>query len=129
MFCAYMRFYSLDSDFLINCDKLELGVTQEGEIIDDAVLPSWASSFSDFLIKMRIALESDFVSANLPKWIDLIFGVKSRGGEAIECDNLFYPYTYAENVDWGKCRTSIEKQALETQVAEFGQVPAQLFQN
>ena len=31
-----------DSDFLINNGKLELGITQEGEIIDDSTLPSWA---------------------------------------------------------------------------------------
>jgi factor associated with neutral sphingomyelinase activation len=32
---------------------------------------------------MRMALESDYVSAHLPKWIDLIFGAKSKGEEAI----------------------------------------------
>ncbi|CAD8167100.1 unnamed protein product [Paramecium octaurelia] len=121
------EFYSLDPDFLINCDKLELGMTQEGEIIDDAIIPPWANSMTDFLLKMRMALESDYVSSQLPKWIDLIFGCKTRGDEAVKQDNLFYPYTYAENVNWNQCRTSIEKQALETQVAEFGQVPIQLF--
>ena len=35
------RFYS-DEDFLINSERLELGVTSEGEVIDDAFLPSWA---------------------------------------------------------------------------------------
>jgi hypothetical protein len=35
------RFYS-DEDFLINSERLELGVTAEGEIIDDANLPNWA---------------------------------------------------------------------------------------
>ena len=32
----------MESDFLINNEKLELGVTQEGEIIDDVELPPWA---------------------------------------------------------------------------------------
>lgn len=69
---------------------------------------------------MRVALESEYVSANIQKWIDLIFGNKSRGEEALACDNLFYPYTYAENANWEKCRTPIERQALEVQVSEFG---------
>lgn len=49
---------------------------------------------------MRIGLESDIVTFNLPKWIDLIFGNKSRGDEALKNDNLFYPQTYNENVNW-----------------------------
>ncbi|CAD8111064.1 unnamed protein product [Paramecium primaurelia] len=122
------EFYGLDSDFLINCDKLELGITQDGEVIDDAVIPAWAENAVDFLAKMRIALESPYVQVNLPQWIDLIFGSKSSGNEALLNDNLFYPYTYAENVNWDKCKTDIERQALEIQVTEFGQVPLQLFQ-
>ena len=36
------EFYFSDGDFLINNDKLELGMTSEGELINDAVLPNWA---------------------------------------------------------------------------------------
>ena len=60
-------------------------------------------------MKMRMALESDYVSANINKWIDLIFGLKAHGEEAIESDNTFYPYTYAQNVNWEKCKTAIER--------------------
>ena len=45
-------------------------------MIDDSVLPAWAKDVNDFMIKMRAALESDYVSTNLHKWIDLIFGSK-----------------------------------------------------
>jgi hypothetical protein len=38
-----------------------------------------------FINKNRQALESDYVSANIHKWIDLIFGYKQRG---------MYMYTY-----------------------------------
>ncbi len=78
-------------------------------MIDDAVLPAWAKDGNDFMIKMRASLESDYVTANLHKWIDLIFGYKQSGEQALNCDNLFYPLTYAENVKWDKCRTSLER--------------------
>lgn len=40
-----------------------------------------------FLEVHRAALESDIVSRNLHKWIDLIFGYKQRGKEAEAADN------------------------------------------
>ena len=42
---------------------------------------------TDFLRKNRAALESEHVSANLHKWIDLIFGYKQRGEEAVKANN------------------------------------------
>lgn len=37
-------------------------------------LPPWAENPVDFICKHRKALESDYVSAHLHEWIDLIFG-------------------------------------------------------
>ena len=31
---------------------------------------------TDFMIKMKVAIESDYVTLNINKWIDLIFGLK-----------------------------------------------------
>jgi factor associated with neutral sphingomyelinase activation len=61
------------------------------------------------MVKMRAALESDYVTLNIHKWIDLIFGFKQTGEAALASDNMFYPYTYEENVRWDKCRTLLEK--------------------
>jgi len=76
--------------------------SQEGEAIDDVLLPEWAQDGYSFLQNMRAALESDYVSANLNSWIDLIFGYKQKGEEATANDNLFYPLCYEENIDWLK---------------------------
>lgn len=47
------EFYSTDADFLVNSQKLEMGSTPEGDVIDDVLLPKWAENAEDFLLKMR----------------------------------------------------------------------------
>lgn len=42
---------------------------------------------SDFLQKHKAALESQYVSEHLHEWIDLVFGFKQRGSEAIAAHN------------------------------------------
>lgn len=44
----------------------------------------------DFVHKLRTALESNYVSSHLHEWIDLIFGYKQRGDEALKADNSKY---------------------------------------
>jgi factor associated with neutral sphingomyelinase activation len=64
------------SDFLDNKLNLDLGVRSNGKLVDNVKIPRWATSSKDFLKKNRLALESSYVSNNLHKWIDLIFGCK-----------------------------------------------------
>ena len=42
---------------------------------------------SDFVQTLRNALESDYVSKKLHHWIDLIFGYKQKGEEALKANN------------------------------------------
>jgi factor associated with neutral sphingomyelinase activation len=65
-----------EENFLANKIGLDLGVRANGEKVNDIILPAWAESPKDFLEKMRQALESDYVSLHLSKWIDLIWGCK-----------------------------------------------------
>lgn len=51
---------------------------------------------------MRNALESEEVQKELPEWIDLIFGFKSRGKEADKCLNKFFYLTYENMISWEK---------------------------
>ncbi len=71
-----------------------MGNSAEGEPIDDVLVPKWAKNPFDFLLKMRAAFESNYVSTHLGDWIDLIFGVKQSGSNAIIADNLYYHLTY-----------------------------------
>lgn len=83
------EFYFGDGSFLRNTHNLDLGFNHREERVHDVALPSWASSPQDFIMKNRFALESNFVSANLHKWIDLVFGYLQRGDRAQFANNLF----------------------------------------
>ncbi len=76
---------------------------------------------------MKKALESDYVSNNLHKWIDLIFGYKQRGQEAIKAKNVFFHLTYEGMVNIEEIRDPVQKMALKDQINEFGQCPKQIF--
>lgn len=41
----------------------------------------------EFTSKLQSALECDYVSAHLHHWIDLIFGYKQQGDEALKANN------------------------------------------
>ncbi|XP_067146586.1 protein FAN [Apteryx mantelli] len=121
------EFYENDSSFLINSLKLDLGKRQGGKTVEDVELPPWASGPDDFLQKSQEALESQYVSEHLHEWIDIIFGYKQKGSEAIAAHNVFHPLTYEGGVDLNSIMDPNEKVALLTQILEFGQTPKQLF--
>lgn len=68
------EFYLGDGSFLLNQRNADLGLDHMGEPVGHVVLPDWAHSPQDFVLKMRMALESNSVSMALPKWIDMVFG-------------------------------------------------------
>ena len=63
----------------------------------------------------------------LPRWIDLIFGFKSRGKEAKDAMNLFHPSAYLGPNDLETLPTPQERIQAELQATEFGIVPDHLF--
>lgn len=121
------EFYGNDCSFLENKLSLDLGRKQNGSFVGDVVLPPWASDASDFLQKHRTALESQYVSEHLHEWIDLVFGFKQRGSEAVAAHNVFHPLTYEGGIDCDSIEDPDQRIAMLTQILEFGQTPKQLF--
>ncbi|KAL0082183.1 hypothetical protein F4703DRAFT_1739478 [Phycomyces blakesleeanus] len=116
-------------EFLENVNKFNFGVKQgTGEAIDSVVLPPWAHGDPKvFIMRHREALESDYVSANLHHWIDLIFGFKQQGQAAIDALNVFHHVSYEGAVDLDKITDVVEKTATIGIINNFGQTPRQLF--
>ncbi|XP_028661999.2 neurobeachin-like protein 1 isoform X1 [Erpetoichthys calabaricus] len=114
-------------EFLENQNNFDLGRLQlTKDRVNHVVLPNWAKSPEEFIYKHRKALESEFVSAHLHEWIDLIFGYKQRGPAAIEALNVFYYCTYEGAVDLDSIVNEKERKALEGMISNFGQTPCQL---
>ncbi|CAK9169218.1 unnamed protein product, partial [Ilex paraguariensis] len=113
-------------EVLSNENSIDFGTTQLGEKLDLVQLPPWAENPVDFIHKHRMALESEHVSEHLHEWIDLIFGYKQRGREAISANNVFFYITYEGTVDIDKILDPVQQRATQDQIAYFGQTPSQL---
>ncbi|XP_049471093.1 neurobeachin-like protein 1 isoform X5 [Panthera uncia] len=114
-------------EFLENQNQFNLGCLQVSkDVVNDVILPKWAKSAEDFIYKHRKALESEYVSAHLHEWIDLIFGYKQRGPAAVEALNVFYYCSYEGAVDLDALTDEKERKALEGMINNFGQTPCQL---
>ncbi|OQV18153.1 Neurobeachin-like protein 1 [Hypsibius exemplaris] len=114
-------------EFLVNLNKFDFGCLQQtGASVNDVILPKWAKTPEEFIYWHRKALESDYVSAHLHDWIDLIFGFKQQGPAAEEALNIFYYCTYEGAVDLDAIADPMERQATEGMINNFGQTPCQL---
>lgn len=122
------EFYYLP-DFLVNENKFDIGVRQQdGVPLDDVQLPTWAKGSPDEFIRLhRAALESPYVSSMLHHWIDLIFGHKQRGEEAVKALNVFHHLTYEGAVDLDTIEDEVMRAATISTINNFGQTPKQLF--
>ena len=118
----------LPAPLQLNKGGVDFGRRSGGEPVGDVQLPPWAADAADFLYKLSEALEAPLVSARLHKWIDLVFGRKSRGAAAERADNVFHYLTYddvarrflAQEGDPGM------REALRLQMMEFGRTPRQV---
>jgi len=115
-------------EFLENNNSNGFGKRQDGTLVDNIVLPKWANGCArTFIETMRDALESDHVSHTIHDWIDLVFGASQLGARAKSKKNVFYYLTYEGAVDLDAIEDPQERLAIETQIVNFGQTPAQVF--
>ena len=113
-------------EIFINSNGFPLGTTQSKIKVDNVILPPWAKgSAHEFVQRHREALESEYVSRNLHHWIDLIFGYKQRGEEAMKAHNIFHYLSYEGSVDLDLI-DPLDRKALECHIQNFGQTPSQL---
>ncbi|KAL9233058.1 hypothetical protein vseg_008099 [Gypsophila vaccaria] len=59
--------------------------------MSDLAVPSWASSPQEFIKLHRDALESERVSREIHKWIDITFGYQMSGQPAVDAKNVMLP--------------------------------------
>lgn len=119
------EFYFLPEMF-VNSNNYNLGVMDDGTVVSDVELPPWAKTPEEFVRTNRLALESEFVSCQLHQWIDLIFGYKQQGPEAVRALNVFYYLTYEGAVNLSSIADPVLREGVEAQIRSFGQTPSQL---
>ena len=113
-------------EFLVNRDNFDLG-SVDGQKIGDVELPAWAKTPMEFIYLHRKALESEYVSASLNHWIDLIWGEKQSGEKATAAHNVFIREIYPDiwdHVDLNDPKARAQTEAL---LCHVGQIPPQLF--
>ncbi|OHT05596.1 hypothetical protein TRFO_26600 [Tritrichomonas foetus] len=112
--------------FLRNENNFDLGTLMATNTkINDVELPKWAKNPYEFIEINRRALESDYVSQNLHKWIGLIFGINQRN---FEYENVFHPYTYSDCINSKEVKEDPNLLAvMQSYAANFGVCPSCIF--
>ncbi|KAG5490044.1 hypothetical protein JKF63_00163 [Porcisia hertigi] len=114
-------------ELCLNVNRVDFGLRQDRSPMHDLQLPPWAHNDPfTFVYRMREALESAHVSAHLHEWIDLIFGYKQRGKDAVHALNVFNWHSY-EDLDRNQGATHTNEQLLVDSLDNIGQTPVQLF--
>ena len=114
----------------INNNNFNFGKLQKNQKeVKDFELPNWANEDPrKFTLILRKILESEKVNRKLNLWIDLIFGFKQSGIDAIKNYNIFRKACYELNfneIEEKKINNELEGYLYEKQ--ELGYLPKQLF--
>lgn len=111
----------------VNYNEFDFGTNQNSMDVNDVNLPCWSKNDPRLFVKMnKKALESSKVSEKLSDWIDLIFGLKQTGKDAIKALNVFRPLCYEGKIDFTKLDERDQDDKI-VEIHDFGQVPIQIF--
>ena len=107
-----------------NINHLNLGTTQDETNVDNVVCPNWSGNDPyKFIYNLRKHLESEEVGQKISSWLDLIFGYKQKGKEAVNAKNVYYADSYEINIDKMK---SHDEKVVKLKMVEFGVTPKQI---
>jgi len=114
-------------DMFINREGLNFGQREEDKTkINHVVLPKWAKDSPHIFVSLlREALESSYVSNNINRWIDLIFGYQQQGKEAEKAFNIFPRLSYDPAKILAKT-SGPQHDSYRMQAYHWGQTPLQL---
>ena len=111
-----------------NADNFDFGTTQQGKRVGDVALPRWSGGDPHTFVRMhREALESEHVSQMLHHWVDLVFGHKQTGSDAVKACNVFHHLSYEGSIDIEAIADPGLRASTEATVINFGQTPSRLF--
>ena len=109
-----------------NINNFDMGMRRNKTKVIDVECPVWSGNDPYKLISyLNLAFESDIVSSTIGGWIDLVFGYKQRGKEAINSNNVYMFNSYPDLVDIENM--SLDKKKYYYRFVEFGSCPKQLF--
>ncbi len=115
-------------EIFININDFDLGLRQNKKLVDDFILPDFFKNDPRYftMIKKKL-LESKRISENINNWIDLIFGYKQSGEDAIKFFNTYRSACskFSEGEIDRISDFDLNIQLLEK--SEFGCFPEQLF--
>ena len=89
---SFIDILDLFTTFPLCVAGFAFGARQNGEEVNDVVLPPWCRGDPRlFVLIHRQALESALASRWLHRWLDLVFGCKQTGEQAVKAINVFHP--------------------------------------
>ena len=116
---------------ILNLREEEKNNLNNKNIVNDFVLPKWAEGDPrKFTLILRKILECKNINQNLNNWIDLVFGYKMNGIEAIKNYNTFRKACYelsCEEIEQMNNNGELLSTLLEKQ--ELGYMGKQLFKH
>ena len=118
-------------EMYLNLNHIKFGRRQDQELVNHVKLPpQFHQNPFKFVVAMREALESNYVSQNISKWIDYIFGYKQQGPDAERCLNTFSSVTYDDVVDLEKIAETDPHlaESYKLQMYNYGQCPLAVVQ-